>query len=238
MAGPLVSDELWTLIEPLIPVKRRRARYPGRRPLPDRRVLTGILFVLSTGIPWERLPKELGCGLGMTCWRRLRDWQHRRVAGPTRTPACQAERRRRNRLDTCRRRLRARASCFGGEKTGPSPVDRAKAGSKHHLITDGWGIPLACLLTAANRNDVTQLLELVEAIPAVCGKRGRPRKRPETVIGDRGYDSNVHRQQLRDRHIKPLIAKRNTAHGSGLGKERWVVERTLSWLHQYRRPPR
>ena len=75
MAKPLVSDELWELIEPLIPVKPRRFVCPGRKPLPDRQVLTGILFVLKTGIPWEHLPQEMGCGSGMTCWRRLRDWQ-------------------------------------------------------------------------------------------------------------------------------------------------------------------
>jgi transposase len=75
MAKLLVSDELWELIEPLIPVKPRRYLHPGRRPLPDRQVLTGILFVLKTGIPWEHLPQEMGCGSGMTCWRRLRDWQ-------------------------------------------------------------------------------------------------------------------------------------------------------------------
>ena len=75
MARPLVSDELWELIEPLIPQVKRRYRYPGRRRLGDRKVLTGILFVLRTGIPWEYLPQELGCGSGMTCWRRLREWQ-------------------------------------------------------------------------------------------------------------------------------------------------------------------
>jgi transposase len=70
-----VPDELWERIEPLIPRKTRRFRYPGRRPLDDRRVLSGILFVLATGVGWERLPKELGFGSGMTCWRRLRSWQ-------------------------------------------------------------------------------------------------------------------------------------------------------------------
>jgi transposase len=114
-------------------------------------------------------------------------------------------------------------------------VDRRKAGSKHHLITDGGGTPLACLLTAANCNDVTQLMPLLEAIPPVRGRRGRPRRRPQSLLGDRGYDSKTHRRQLRDRRIKPRIAKRKTEHGSGLGKERWVVERTISWLHQHRR---
>ena len=71
----VVSDELWGLIEPLIPKRQRRLRYPGRLPLDDRRVLSGILFVLHTGVAWEHLPQELGFGSGMTCWRRLRDWQ-------------------------------------------------------------------------------------------------------------------------------------------------------------------
>ena len=76
MARPLLSDELWALIEPLLPApKPRRYRYPGRKPIDSRKALTGILFVLKSGIPWEMLPQEMGCGSGMTCWRRLRDWQ-------------------------------------------------------------------------------------------------------------------------------------------------------------------
>lgn len=70
-----VPDELWERLAPLIPQRSRRFRYPGRRPLDDRRVLSGILFVLATGIGWERLPQELGFGSGMTCWRRLHAWQ-------------------------------------------------------------------------------------------------------------------------------------------------------------------
>ena len=76
MAKPLLDDELWALIEPLIPRhKPRRFRYPGRKPLDHRKVLTGILFVLRTGIQWEYLPRELGCGSGMTCWNHLHEWQ-------------------------------------------------------------------------------------------------------------------------------------------------------------------
>ena len=75
MARPLVSDELWELIEPLIPRVPRRQRFPGGKRLDDRKVLTGILFVLRTGIRWEYLPQEMGCGSGVTCWRRLREWQ-------------------------------------------------------------------------------------------------------------------------------------------------------------------
>ena len=75
MAEPLVSDELWAIVEPHIPVRKRRKRNPGRLPVPDRATLAGILFVLRSGIPWEMLPQEMGCGCGMTCWRRLRDWK-------------------------------------------------------------------------------------------------------------------------------------------------------------------
>jgi len=96
-------------------------------------------------------------------------------------------------------------------------------------------VPLAARLTGANRHDVTQLLPLVDAIPSVRGKRGRPRRRPDRVQGDRAYDSEPHRQQLRERRIEPVLAERGVPHGSGLGVFRWVVERTLAWLHQYRR---
>ena len=71
----VVSDALWQRIEPLLPARQRRFRYPGRKPLDDRLVLQGILFVLYTGISWEHLPQELGFGCGMTAWRRLRGWQ-------------------------------------------------------------------------------------------------------------------------------------------------------------------
>lgn len=103
------------------------------------------------------------------------------------------------------------------------------------MITDGAGIPLAVILTAANAHDVTQLLPLVDAIPAVRGKPGRPRQRPQRAQGDRAYDSEPHRCELRRRGIEAVLAKRNTEHGSGLGVFRWVVERTISWLHQFRR---
>jgi transposase len=103
------------------------------------------------------------------------------------------------------------------------------------VLTDAQGIPLAAVVTGAHRHDITQLLPLLEAIPPVRGKRGRPRRRPRRVQGDRAYDSAPHRQEVRARGITPVLAKRGTAHGSGLGISRWVVERTLAWLPQWRR---
>jgi len=140
-----------------------------------------------------------------------------------------------DRFLSCSCRFSFGTSCFWGAKTGPNPTDRRKNGSKHHIITDGQGLPFATKLTGANRHDITQLTGLVEAIPPISGKVGHPRNRPDSVQGDRGYDSEPHRQELRRKRIKPILAKRRTENGSGLGIYRWVVERTLSWLHQNRR---
>ncbi len=74
MARPLLTDELWERIKPLLPPEPPKPK-GGRPRIPDRAALTGILFVLRTGMQWELLPQEMGCGCGMTCWRRLRDWQ-------------------------------------------------------------------------------------------------------------------------------------------------------------------
>jgi len=79
MPGPLVPDELWEAIEPLLPRHKARPGQRGRPPVDDRACLAGIIFVLRSGIPWEMLPLEMGCGSGVTCWRRLRYWQRRGV---------------------------------------------------------------------------------------------------------------------------------------------------------------
>ena len=120
-------------------------------------------------------------------------------------------------MDARGRRLQPRASEKGGSQTGPSPIDRARNGSKHHLLVDATGIPLAWTVTGGNRNDVTQLVPLIERVPPVRGKVGRPRQRPERVTADRGYDHDKYRRELRRRGIVSEIARRQTAHGSGLG---------------------
>ena len=79
MPGPLVPDELWETIQPLLPRHKAKPGKRGRPPVEDRACLTGIIFVLKTGLPWEDLPLEMGCGSGVTCWRRLRYWQRRGV---------------------------------------------------------------------------------------------------------------------------------------------------------------
>jgi transposase len=217
MAARLLPDALWDLLEPLLPIPPRRPK-GGRPRVPDRACLAGILFVLRTGIPWETLPCELGCGSGMTCWRRLREWQDAGIWDLMHFALLDWLARHhqidwsRAVVDSCSVR-----AIYGGAKTGPNPTDRAKRGSKRHVICDGQGVPL------------------VDAVPPLQGERGRPRCRPDCILGDRAYDAGPIRQGLRTRHILPLLAVRRAKHGSGLGQWRWVVERTFAWLSQFRR---
>lgn len=235
MAKLLVSDDLWELIEPLIP-KHRPSPKGGRPPVEDRKALMGIIFVLKTGIPWEYLPQEMGCGCGMTCWRRLRAWFHAGVWD--KIHALLLSRLRflkkidfaRFLIDTCHVR-----AVGGGAQTGPSPVDRSKLGSKIELITDAKGIPVVLGVCPANRPDNVDTIALIDRVPPIAGVPGHPRRRPERLLGDRGFDDEGDREELRRRHIIPVLAKRRTPNGSGLGKFRWFVERTLSWLKQFRR---
>ncbi|WSK73375.1 IS5 family transposase [Streptomyces sp. NBC_01276] len=231
----IVSDELWSLIEPLLPEQGPK-QVEGRPRVPDRQALCGILFVLHTGIQWEYLPQELGFGSGMTCWRRLAAWNEAGVWDQLHLVLLK-KLRVAKKLDWSRAVIDSShgPGRSAGPKSGPSPVDRARPGSKHHVIVDGQSIPLAVSLTGGNRNDVTQLMPLLRKIPAVAGLVGRPRRRPDTLLADRGYDHDKYRRLVWATGVKPVIARRGVPHGSGLGVYRWVVERTIAWLHGFRR---
>lgn len=236
MAKPILDDALWALIEPLLPeAKPRRFRYPGRKPIGNREALTGILFVLISGVPWEMLPQELGCGSGMSCWRRLRDWTAAGVWQKIHSVLLDRLRQA-DKIDWSRAVIDSAPvrAVFGGTRPAQTPRIEAKR-SKHPVLTDANGIPLAAQTTAANDHDVTQLLPLVTSIPRVGASLVRVGHLPDRVQGDRAYDSEDDRALMRWLGITPVLARRNTEHGSGLGRTRWVVERTLSWLYQYRR---
>ncbi|WP_372341718.1 IS5 family transposase [Nocardia sp. CC216A] len=233
MAAPwIVDDELWAVIEPLLPVKP--AGTPGPPQMDSRLVLQGILFVLITGIGWEDLPQELGFGSGMTCWRRLRDWQatgafeqiHQAVLA--RAHAARLIDFDRVMVDGSHVRAKKR-----GAATGPSPVDRAKTGSKHHILTCANGFPLAVALSAANVNDHLVLPTLLDRVRPLRGRAGQPRRRITNLIADKGYDYPSVYSELRQRHITGYIARRGT--GDKITAGRWIVEQTFALLHQYRR---
>ena len=151
----LVPDELWELIEPLLP-KHKPSKFGGRPRVDDRTALTAIMFVLKTGIPWEDLPQELGCS-GMTAWRRLKEWNdtgvwlrlHQKILHMLEDAG---------KLDWRRAAINSSSvrAMRRGSKTGKNPTDRAKYGSKRHLLTDANGVILSASVTSANRHDATQ----------------------------------------------------------------------------------
>jgi transposase len=123
----------------------------------------------------------------------------------------------------------------GGECTGPNPTDRGRPGSKRHIIVDAGGIPLALLLSAANVHDSRLLEPLLDAVPPVRQRAGRPRKRPAKLRADKGYDYDRCRKAARRRGIVPRIARRGVDSSERLGRHRWMVERTLAWFARFRR---
>lgn len=141
MAKPMLTDELWAIIEPLLPPLRK---YPkgGRPRVGDRQALAGILFVLRTGIPWEDLPKEMGCGSGMTCWRRLRDWQEAGVwADILHMVLNQLQKA--GRLDWSRAIVDSSSvrAVFGGPRSGRTPLIGARAARNTMLLPMPMAFP-------------------------------------------------------------------------------------------------
>ncbi|MFB7252588.1 transposase [Streptomyces nojiriensis] len=211
---------MWEQVAPLLTsAPELRHRHPGRFRVPDRTALADVLFVLRTGVAWREIPAEtVGCS-GVTAWRRLRDWTEAgvwpRLHAALLTALCRADL---LDLDDC--------------SVDGSHVRALKGG---RLIVDRHGTPIAVTFTGGNRHDITQLLPLLDAVPPIRGARGRPRRKPRHLYADRGYDFDKHRRLLWKRGIKPMIARRGVAHGSGLGKVRWVVGRAFAWLHQFKR---
>ena len=180
---------------------------PRCKPLDYRKVLTGIIFVLKTGIPWEQLPQEMGCGCGMTCLNYLNAWQRAGVWEKLHQILL-AELEQADKLDWSRAAVdsaKARA-LGGGDQTGPNPTDRGKPGTKHHVLTEGQGVPLVTHSTGANVPDVNELLPLVDDIPPVRRKADRPRGVPDNLYADRAYDSQPHRQELERGGLIPTCA--------------------------------
>ena len=236
MATSHMPDEFYDLVAHHLPPEPPRVGPRGGRPwVAHRAVVRAIWYVLASGVRWADVPAELGCS-GRTAHRRLRAWEEAGIW---------------DRLHADLLRLLRRAGKLdadlvvvdgvtvrafgGGEQTGPSPVDRGRPGTKHTLMVTRSGVPLQIRTAGANASDHTQILPLVLDFPAVGGKPGRPKELPDELYADRGYDSEATRGLLRWLGIEPHIAKRKTAHGSGLGKVRWVVERTISWVKGLRR---
>jgi transposase len=236
MAAEPLPEALWEEIEPLLPPPSRAAT--GRPPVDNKKALRGILFVLRFGVPWQRVPTDAFGVSGSSCWRRFREWTD---AGEW----PEVQRRVLNRLGTLgvidlqhvvvdSQSVRA----VNGEHTGPNPTDRGKQGCKRHVLTDAEGNPLVVQVTPANVPDQAQLPALLDARPAVHGPggRGRPRRTPEAIIGDRAYGTQEMIAHVESRRIESMpVPRADPTHGSGLGRLRYVVERTLACFSHFRR---
>jgi transposase len=219
----------------LLPEQLKTGPQGGRPRIDNRTVLSVIWFVLTVGCRWKDVPKAPGCS-GETARLRLKQWQEAGVWG-------RVHRRFLEKLNPCgwlNTQVTivdsAQVRAFGGgNRTGPSPVNRRKKGSKYTLLVEENGTPLVMQTAAANVSDHRQILSAVADFPQNAGRRGRPRRRPEYLLADAGYDSDSTRTVLKLLNIEPLIRRRKSAHGSHLGQIRWVVERTFSWLFGLRR---
>jgi transposase len=123
----------------------------------------------------------------------------------------------------------------GGDLTGPNPTDRAKAGSKMHVLSDRAGIPLAVAVSGANVHDSQALRPLVKAIPTVRSRRGPHRRRPGKLHADKAYDQPELRLWVRRQGTAVRIARKGIEPTERIGQHRWVIERTMSWLTGYHR---
>ena len=119
--------------------------------------------------------------------------------------------------------------------TGPNPTDRGKLGSKIHVICDRNGLPISVGISGANLHDSQALIPLMRGIPPIRSRYGPRRRRPAKLHADKGYDFDHLRDWLRRRQIVPRIARRGIEPSGRLGRHRWVVERTMSWLNGCRR---
>jgi transposase len=235
MAIAQMPEQFYSELEPHLPPEQPVGPRGGRPPIPHGIVMKVIWFVLATGCRWEDVPQEMGCS-GRTAHRRLRRWEEMGVWDHLHSHLLKLLRKA-GKLDT---EVTIVDSVIvrafgGGEATGPSPVDRRKPGSKHTLLVDRHGAPMVIRTAGANVSEHNQIITVVLNFPKVPGKPGRPKEHPGSVYADRGFDSDATRWLLAWLGIEPVIARRRTKHGSGLGKVRWVVERTISWLKGLRR---
>jgi transposase len=235
MAASSLPDGFYDTIAHHLPPEQPVGPHGGRPRIPHELVVRVIWFVLPTGSRRADVPLELGCS-GRTAHRRLRDWEEAGVWDHVHADLLRLLREA-GKLDldlVVVDSVIVRAF-GGGEQTGPSPVDRRNSGTKHTLLVSDTGVPLAIRTAGANARDHTQIIPLGIEFPRVGGKPGRPKGAPDVLYADRGYDSEATRWILRWVGIEPRIAKRKTSHGSGLGRVRWVVERTISWIKGLRR---
>ena len=235
MADACMPEKFYELAVPLLPAERGVGKQGGRPPISHRVALKVIWFVLVTGCRWKDVPEEMGC-CGETARTRLQTWERAGIWSELHLLfLTMLHHEKQLHLETAIIDTTYVRAFGGGDATGPSPVDRCKKGTKYTLLVDRNGVPLVVRAVAANRSDHKEIMPAIEAFPVVHGRPGRPRKHPDMLFADAGFDSEPTRELLRWLGIEPYIRYRRTEHGSHLGRVRWVVERTVSWIKGLRR---
>jgi len=235
MADACMPEKFYELARPMLPAEQEIGPAGGRPPKNHYVVLKVIWFVLVTSCRWKDVPKEMGC-CGETARTRLQAWERVGIWEQLhRLWLTMLNHEGQLHLETVIIDTTQVRAYGGGAATGPSPVDRRKKGTKYTLLVDRDGVPVVMRAVPANRSDQLEILPTVTAIPIVGGKRGRPRTHPRELYADAGFDCEATRSVLRWLGIEPHIRHRTGDHGSHLGRVRWVVERTISWIKGLRR---
>nr|WP_281182722.1 IS5 family transposase [Nocardia miyunensis] len=229
-----MPDELWELVEPLLPEFVPRPQGGGVAPVDQRAVFTAVVYVLTSGCAWRMLPGSFGVSVP-TARRRFAVWTE---AGVWRRlhRAVLDELGGRGLIDWSRVVVDAASvRAKKGRSDRPEPDRPRQGGSKQHILSDRAGIPLAVAVSAANVHDSQALRPLVKAIPAVRSRRGPRRRRPGKLHADKAYDQAELRLWVRRHVIAVRIARKGIESAERLGRHRWVIERTVSWLTGYHR---
>ncbi|MGZ3097372.1 IS5 family transposase [Streptomyces sp. H72] len=232
--GWIVSDGLWEIARPLLPPARVRPQGGGVANIDDKAVFAAIIYVLVSGCAWRALPPLLRC-VESTVHRRFVLWSRAGVWGRLHQKILQLLDEQslidlsRAVLDSAHVRAKK-----GGEFAGPSPVGRGKPGSKMHVLSDADGLPLRVGLSAANTHD-SQALKPMLSHFHMGHESHATESKPRRLHADKAYDGPHLRRWLWGKHIGVRIARKSIESSERLGRRRWVVERTMSWLTGYRR---
>lgn len=235
MADACMPEEFYELAQPMLPPEKEMGPLGGRPAKSHHTVLKVIWFVLVTSCRWKDVPREMGC-CGETARTRLQEWERAGIwVRLHHLLLTLLHRQNHLHLDTAIIDTTQVRAFGGGDATGPSPVDRRKKGTKFTLLVDRDGVPLVIRAVPANRSDQLEILPTVVSFPSVGGQPGRPRTHPGKLYADAGFDCEATRSILRWLGIEPHIRHRKESHGSHLGRVRWVVERSISWIKGLRR---
>ena len=228
-----IDDRMWALIDPLLPQDRLKPQ-GGRPPLENYRALCGIIFRLRTGCQWKAVPRRFGSPAAIH--RRFQAWVETGIFHKIFAVFVEFYDEVKGigwewmSLDGANVKAPK-----GGSQTGPNPTDRAKSGSKRHVLTDQHGVPVAVEISAANTHDSRMVGATIDMLPENLSDSNA--EKPINLCLDKGYDYQRVEEEVRDRNLIPHIRRRGEAPlvGCRAGKpRRWVVERTNSWHNRFR----